>query len=459
MDKRKELLLKRKGFVVTENDLNIVSEVCDKSVNNVNKFRNDFNVKPIDCNFDNNLNSKQKNVNNLMKSKGFVVNESQMNFNKEMNNSLNEINCNSNQCLIESNNKIVEKCLNINTINTNLECLVSDSQLHQLIPTFRWETKYYKLVKENNLKVIKGKFSNEEKEILTKNWNKFCEDFNCDEDMRTQLLGYFSYQRSKSERKEFIEFMNREKFFLRLAKGLPNRTLKNIRDTSKRMFCPLKRKNQMSENEIKQIKDLYSIHGSKWSEIAFKLNAYPYCVQMHYIKNYNSNGEPYKRGKWSADEDKQLLNAMKSVLNIDDLTQHIFAKKIPFTKIRDLVKLNRSEYDLKNHWKYSLRWKLANFKQLEDKWKKTDSSKLIYCLYKYDFNNELDIDWDLIKEKFEKISSFNNLMKNWRIIKSTVPEFESKTYKQIINFLYDNFLPIYIRSDEDLKEFENFYQN
>jgi hypothetical protein len=48
-------------------------------------------------------------------------------------------------------------------------------------------------------------------------------------------------------------------------------------------------------------------------------------------------------------------------------------------------------------------------------------------------------------------------MKNWRIIKSTVPDFENKTYKQIINFLYDNFLSNFIKTDEDLKELSNFY--
>jgi hypothetical protein len=103
-----------------------------------------------------------------------------------------------------------------------------------------------------------------------------------------------------------------------------------------------------------------------------------------------------------------------------------------------------------------LRRRLSNFDQLEDNWSKSDTSKLIYVLFKFNFDNECHIDWDYIKEKFIKITSFNNLMKNWRIIKSTVPEFENKTYKQIINYLYDNFLPNFIRKDEDLKE---FYQN
>ena len=461
MDKRKDLLFKRKGFIVTKSDFNIVSKVCDKSVNNVKNIRNGFTVKPIDCNFDINRDLRQKNANNLMKSKGFVVNESQMNFNNEMNNTLNEINSNSNQSIIERNNKIMKKCLNNNNINinTNNVCLLSDSKLHQLLPTLDWKPKCYEIIKENNLKVIKGKFSKEEKQILTNNWNKFCEDFNCDEDMRTQLLGFFYHYRSTDERRKMKEFIKRENFYLRLGKGLPNRTLFNIISQCRAHFCPLKRKKQLSEYEGKQIKSLYSIHGNKWSKIAFKLNCYPKTVEMDCLNNYNSKGEPYRRDKWSANEDKQLLNAMKSVLNTDDLTQHIFTKNIPYIKIKELSKLNRCVRDIDHHWKRHLRWSLTNFTQLEDNWAKSDSSKLIYCLYKYNFDNELDIDWDLIKEKFEKISSFNNLMKNWRIIKSTVLDFESKTYKQIINFLYDNFLPINIKTDEDLRELENFYQN
>ena len=33
----RQTILKRKGFVVTESDFNIVSKVCNKSVNNVKK--------------------------------------------------------------------------------------------------------------------------------------------------------------------------------------------------------------------------------------------------------------------------------------------------------------------------------------------------------------------------------------------------------------------------------------
>jgi hypothetical protein len=278
--------------------------------------------------------------------------------------------------------------------------------------------------------------------------------------MKIRLLAYFarSHKYSKEERKQIRDFMRRENFLLRLANGLPNRTICSVYNRARVIFNSLKRLKDMSDSERKLMKSLYSIHNNKWTTIAEKINCYPKCVVSQIIINYNSNGEPYLKGKWSKNEDKKFIKAMKLVLNTNDLSDKIYTKNIPFKKIRDLANLNRSLIHCQHQWMRRIRWTLSNFDQFEDKWSKRDSSKLIYVLFKSNFDNECDIDWDYIKEKFIKITSFNNLMKNWRIIKSTVPEFENKTYKQIVNYLYDNFLPNFIKTDEDLKELEDFYQ-
>ena len=350
--------------------------------------------------------------------------------------------------------------INRNYVNNSL---LSDSKLHQLLPNIHPTTGYKKIVENNNLKVFVGKFNKNERNILTNNWNKFCDEFKCDEDMKIRLLGFFRYsdKYTKEERKQFKKFNKTENFILRLAKDLPNRMIPHIYLTARNMFCPLKRLRELSETDKQSVKTLYfntSLKG-KWTQIAEKVNCNPRDVEPEIKQNYNCEGQPYNRGKWSLTEDKQILNAFKSVLKTDDLTQHIFTKNIPYIKIRDLSEINRSHFSCKERWKKVLRWKVANFDQFEDKWSKSDSSKLIYCLFKSNFENECHIDWDFIKEKFSNISSFNNLMKNWRIIKSTVPDFHNKTYKQIIEYLFDNFLPNFIKTDDDLKELENFYQN
>jgi len=174
-------------------------------------------------------------------------------------------------------------------------------------------------------------------------------------------------------------------------------------------------------------------------------------------ENYNSRGKLYRKGVWSLREDKKLIKAIKKVLNTEDLSNELYNNNISWVTVRDMSGLNRSPVDLRHRWRKKLRWRSTNLDQLMDNWTKSDSSKLIYILFKSDFDDEYDIDWDFIKEKFVNVISFNNLMKNWRIIKSTVPQYQTKTYKQIIAFLYDHFLPNFIRTDDDLKKFEEFY--
>ncbi|XP_054166188.1 cyclin-D-binding Myb-like transcription factor 1 [Oppia nitens] len=280
-------------------------------------------------------------------------------------------------------------------------------------------------------------FSKQEIEILRGNWDQYCVDYNCDEIMKTRLLGYFAYSKryTRNDRKKFREFMRSTQFYLRLANGLPNRTLNSIYRNARIRFHSLKYKKDLSDDIINNMKHYYLIFGKKWTQIAEKLMCYPATIMEHYKINYNKNGEPYDMGNWSVDEDKQLLDAMRRV----------------------------SYYQIRNHWLAKLRWSIAQWNRLEDSWTQKDTARLIYCLFKYEFTDELAIDWDVIKERFANISSFNALMRNWRLIKQTVPSFEFKSYKEIIDFLYDNFLPQFITNNDKgidyLKEFELFFND
>ncbi|XP_054156000.1 transcription termination factor 1-like [Oppia nitens] len=346
--------------------------------------------------------------------------------------------------------------------NQNNKCLISDSPLHLLITNKYISAKDHKLIKDNNLKVIKRKFTKREVQVLKQNWDQYCDDYECDVEMKLRLLGYFAYigKYTKEDRKQFQDFVKSTQFLLRLANGLPNRTIKNIYYVSRTSFKPLKRMSEMSVQTIDKIKQLHTLYGNKWSKIGEKFMCTPYAISNYYHRSFNKNGEPYDKGKWSPDENKRLLDAMRRVLNTDDLKQYVFTKNIPYNEIKELAEINRSSTHVALHWYQQLRWSVAQWYQLEDHWTHKDCARLVYCLFRYNFTDESDIDWDIIKEKFANISSFNALMRNWRLIKQTVPLFESKSYKQIIDFLYDNLLPQYLNPDDDgLKEFEIFVDN
>jgi hypothetical protein len=224
--------LKRKGFVVTE--------VC----------------KQLNTNCD-------QNVNNLGKS---VAKEMSINRNAlEMNGKQGV----SDKCVqsMDTTSDSMRECSDNALINSDYNCdhnhnyLISDSPLHRLIPYTTFKTKERQLVAENNLKVIKGKFSPQELQILRHNFDVFCREFNCDEDMKTRLLGFFAFtdKYSKSDRKMIKDFMRREKFYLRLANGLPNRTVKHISDTARVKFHSLKTMNDLTPDERHQMKTLHQM--------------------------------------------------------------------------------------------------------------------------------------------------------------------------------------------------------
>ena len=247
---------------------------------------------------------------------------------------------------------------------------------------------------------------------------------------------------------------------MRLGKDLPNRSLKKLIAAVRARFTPLKKIKDITDNDRKCFRYMYWKRGIRsFNQIANIMNCIPNCVLADICYNFNELGQPFDKGKWSSDEDKVSIDGLKKYFKTDDLSKHIFDSNIKYKSMLKLINLNRHGTYCRSRWMQCLRWKIANYDQFEDNWSKSDASKLIYCLFKLNFSDESDIDWDLIKDKFSKITSFNNLMKNWRIIKSSVPDFDSKTYKQIIEYLYDKYLPEFIKTDENLKELEDFYNN
>jgi hypothetical protein len=115
------------------------------------------------------------------------------------------------------------------------------------------------------------------------------------------------------------------------------------------MFCSLKRLNDISNEEKKQLKQLHKEFRNKWTKIGEKFHLYPQTIQRFIVENYNKNGEPFNRNVWSREEDKKLIKAIEKVLGID-LKDKIFVKNISWIKVQEISGLNRSGSQCFNHW-------------------------------------------------------------------------------------------------------------
>ena len=483
MDKRKNKnVLKRKGFVVTDITNNNISDCQSsnqKSTNRVNNRvnalkKNGFEVKDIDNNYNcvpykkldeqiNDRNVISEEVNNNIENNCNDINETIEDItdceviDSEDNNT--DIKC---ELISEECNQLDIKAKNsLNNLFEN-KTLLSDSRLHTILGFEMRTEKQKKIIAENNLIVDYSVLRKDEYKIIERNWNKFCDDYNLDNEFKVLLLGIFhnTNRYTKQDKRQIRQFIKSTNFYLRIGKDLPYRRINILVYAIKRRFCPIRKFKDITQDDKIIMKNLYFNNKIKsWNLIAEKLNCSSICVRLEINQNYNENGELYDKGRWSSAEERILLDGMKAYLNTNDLSKHVFDKNIKYVELSKNLTINRPAHDIRMHWKDCLRWKVAYFNQLEDNWSKSDAIKLIYCLFRLNYSNESDIDWDLIKDKFSKITSFNNLMKNWRIIKSSVPDFDSKTYKQIVEYLYDNYLPQNVRTDEDLKALEEFYNN
>ena len=337
MDKRKDKnVLKRKGFVVTDITNNNISDCQSsnqKSTNRVNNRlnalkKNRFVVKDID-------NSVRSNINNRnIMNQDIKVSEKSDNFEK-----IEGIECHVNNC--SEINETIEDITDCQVIdsednNTYIKCeviseqcdqrnkaivgenidnslrnklfesktLLSDSRLHTEL---RFKAKYMnkKSLKEfcerNNLILDRSRLRKDEYIILKRNWDKFCDDYQINDEMKVFLLGFFRRTKryTKEEKKQMNRFIESTNFYLRLAKDLPTRDLDIVMNAAKRRFCPLKRVIDLTDNEKNLMRNLYRIFKEKWSVIAEKINCNPKCVHPNVIYYFDKNGEPYKKGRWS----------------------------------------------------------------------------------------------------------------------------------------------------------------
>ena len=118
--------------------------------------------------------------------------------------------------------------------------------------------------------------------------------------------------------KEFIKSSN---FYLRIGKDLPNRRIQHLIYAARRRWSPLKRSKDLTDSDIQRLRYLYWKRDIRsYNEIANIMNCLPSSVSDDICYNFNENGQPFNKGKWSSDEDKALIDGLKKYFKTDDLS-------------------------------------------------------------------------------------------------------------------------------------------
>jgi hypothetical protein len=268
---------------------------------------------------------------------------------------------------------------------------------------------------------------------------------------------------------------------LRLAKGLPERTLFSVYGRARKLFSGLTKTDTLTVEERQQILDLYQDFGNQYSLIAEKLLVDIKTVREIIRNTLKPNLKRIRKGLWDEKEENDLLKAIKDIFKDQDLKNSY--QNIPWSLVA--TKMNRNEVQCRQHFYSTLCWKILHpDSQRKSCWKKHyDSIKLIYFLHRSDYENETQIDWDLLKEKFAEFVNylifflifffldiffdlfflfysvivFNKLTRIWYLLKISVPDYHLKSYRQIIEWLFENKVETDTRTQSDWESLEEFF--
>ncbi len=396
-----------------EHNINVINNQINCETNNNDNSNDNYMSANSSLDLDhrnhviiNETNINNNNINNNINSNSnnSINNNNNNNNNNEKKNKKKRSNSNKN--IDNNNNKINKRVNQLSQISYDKNKFhLSDAKLHQLFPKLKSLTKDDKAIAaEEGLKIKSGKYTKEEDDILTRNWEQFCNDYIVD--MPHLALGFFRYCKTVSieEKINAQNLVNQSQMILRLAKGLPERTLFSVYGRARKLFSGLTKTDTLTVEERQQILDLYQDFGNQYSLIAEKLLVDIKTVREIIRNTLKPNLKRIRKGLWDEKEENDLLKAIKDIFKDQDLKNSY--QNIPWSLVA--TKMNRNEVQCRQHFYSTLCWKILHpDSQRKSRWKKHyDSIKLIYFLHRSDYENETQIDWDLLKEKFAEFVNY-----------------------------------------------------
>ncbi|XP_067136600.1 cyclin-D-binding Myb-like transcription factor 1 [Centruroides vittatus] len=217
-----------------------------------------------------------------------------------------------------------------------------------------------------------GSWSKSEDKILKRNWNNLIEKYKLKHPH--VLLGLTQKKVCMAVRK----FIRVKKFYCQLAKDLNNRPIHSCYLRARRLFHPYRNENKKgwvgtSRDEVEDLQALVSIYGNKWTKIGHMVNREAKNIS-EIIRWHRKKAV---KGHWSAEEEENLIEAIKTVLQTNDVAGVYYG--IQWEEVAKLVP-TRNSYQCRQHWLLNTCWKINNDKPRE-RWKDTDTVRLIYHLY------------------------------------------------------------------------------
>jgi len=298
-------------------------------------------------------------------------------------------------------------------------------QIHE---TWFIRDKRHEELKAMGIHVRKGIWSMKELNLLKSNMNEYLEEHNLADPM--ELL-YHSFM-EEDDVKYWRNFLSKTNFYTRLGRGI-QRTLFAVYRCAFRIYDETNYMGCYTEEEVKELKRLFSIHGPDWVTIGQAMGRSNSSVCRKY---YKAMMEDINKGSWADDEIDRLKEAVHRVTDTPEGGSVPF-KGFSWQAVADIVK-TRNSYQCRSQWLYRLCFREDTIKSGK-RWSAEDDRKLITRLYTSGVTEECDVDWMDVKSEFDINYSPQWCSFKWTEIKKRVPDYHLLDFEDALDYLYQKY--------------------
>ncbi|KRY16769.1 Transcription termination factor 1, partial [Trichinella patagoniensis] len=240
------------------------------------------------------------------------------------------------------------------------------------------------LLKEMNITLKDGAFTEKEDKRIRKNWKRYSRFYN------VEYRDFFYIENSQiPDRRSFLKSTN---FYAELARKLPWRSSYSVIQRARNILHPnYENHANYTKEQNEALRNFVQEYGRKWTVIADELGRTPLSVGYRY-KTLRR-----RKGRFSPEEHTAFIEAIKTYLKKSTESEllNVHVNEIAWSQVREQLP-GRTLSQLKNHW---CSWIL---KQTDiNEYRKKIFECLRFCVHNIGVSEYSDVDWEFVGECVE----------------------------------------------------------
>ncbi|MEE6505409.1 hypothetical protein FKM82_005518 [Ascaphus truei] len=328
---------------------------------------------------------------------------------------------------------------NLKKLKASTVCLLLSEDLERV-----------KVAKKKGITFQSGRFTTEENKQLTKNVEEFMALTGITD--AEKLFCSYKYPEEKSVINKLKKMYN---FSYRIAEGIP-RTVHEVSHRGRKLFDTSSNKGRFSEEEVRNLKKGWSLHGNKWTTVGNLVGRNNVAVQL----KASQLRREINRGAWSNEELNRLVSAVKTFvldsLDNDDsegknpmgtnreaeaITKEKLYKGIPWVQIEEQVQ-TRNWTQCRTKWIDILFLRMNNGVNVFQGASGLEARiNLIKWLHDSGLEESGQVKWEEVADYIGNIPPTVVQVKFFYLKCTHVPNWQKLSFKEIVDHLYTVVLP------------------